>query len=231
MPKTPKERKNLVSLDFIDENNKISFHTIEEIKKKKKEQEQIMNDQLITKVPISPYSFKNKKRMSNVSNNNIPPNLNSYFEKYDKLIKEINKKIDKNVNHLIVLENSSTKKYEELLQQIKFIIDNIRPMHKNKNIVSQVFSNYDSLSIGQNNNFLMTAINYTKKNPIKPRKKINIKIDANKSYFENKKINNNDFSEMNLLTDTEPPCLNTDNSIQVLNTVEPFLIKKFSEKK
>ena len=36
---------------------------------------------------------------------------------------------------------------------------------------------------------------------------------------------------MNLLTDTEPPCLNTDNSVQVLNTVEPFLIKKFSEKK
>jgi hypothetical protein len=78
----------------------------------------------------------------------------------------------------------------------------------------------------------MTAINYSKKNNLnRPRKKINIKIDANKTFFENKKMNNQDFSEMNLLTDTDPPYLHTDNSIKVLNTVEPYLIKKFSEKK
>ena len=231
-PKTPKERKNIVSLDFVEDKNKISFKTFEEMEKLKKQQ-QIMNDNILSLISSSPNSYKNKKRMSNVSNKNIiPPNLNIYFEKYDKLIKDLNKKIDRNEKHLSELESTSIKKNEEIFKQLKFIIDNIKPVHKNKQVVSQVFSNFDSLSIGQNNNFLMTAINYTKKNyPIKPRKKINITIDANKTFIENKKINNNDFSELNLLTDTEPPCLNTDNSVQVLNTVEPFLIKKFTEKK
>ena len=235
IPQTPSKKKNLVSLDFIEKNNKITFNSIEEMEKKNKKEQIINNDNLLTIVPLSPNSLKNKKRIStfsNNNNNNIIPNLNSYFEKYDKLIKEINKKIDKNENHLYGLENSSTKKFEELLEQIRFIIDNIQPIHKNKNVISQVLSNYDSLTIGQNNNFLMTAINYSKKNNLnRPRKKINIKIDANKTFFENKKMNNQDFSEMNLLTDTDPPYLHTDNSIKVLNTVEPYLIKKFSEKK
>ena len=82
----------------------------------------------------------------------------------------------------------------------------------------------------------MTTINFSKKNNFsnftRSKKKINIKIDAEQKVDEKKgSSSNKDFSKINILSDTEPPYLKTDNSIETLNSIQPYLIKKFTEKK
>ena len=59
-------------------------------------------------------------------------------------------------------------------------------VQKKKKIVSHVYQNNDSLSIGKNNNFLMTTINFNKKMPNIPKKKLNIKINDDINSKDNK---------------------------------------------
>ena len=236
IPQSPK--KNLTTLDYIEEKN---F----EIKDQKKSHiqndnsQKLQSDDLLTIIPLTPKSSR-KKRGSLFNNNNINNNNNNknnveIIEKFNKKISDLTSQIEKNENHLYGLEAATSKKFEEVLEQIRNLLNNIQPHHKKKTIISEVFSNNDNLSLGNHNNFLMTTINFAKKsnfsNMNKPKKKINIKIDAEQSFNE-KKANSSykDFSKINIISETDPPYLKTENSIETLNTVEPFLIKKFTQK-
>ena len=237
IPQSPK--KNLTTLDYIEEKN---F----EIKDQKKSHiqndnsQKLQSDDLLTIIPLTPKSSR-KKRGSLFNNNNINNNNNNknnveIIEKFNKKISDLTSQIEKNENHLYGLEAATSKKFDEVLEQIRNLLNNIQPHHKKKSIISNVFSNYDSLSLGNYNNFLMTTINFSKKNNFsnftRSKKKINIKIDAEQKVDEKKgSSSNKDFSKINILSDTEPPYLKTDNSIETLNSIQPYLIKKFSEKK
>ena len=237
IPQSPK--KNLTTLDYIEEKN---F----EIKDQKKSHiqndnsQKLQSDDLLTIIPLTPKSSR-KKRGSLFNNNNINNNNNNknnveIIEKFNKKISDLTSQIEKNENHLYGLEAATSKKFDEVLEQIRNLLNNIQPHHKKKSIISNVFSNYDSLSLGNYNNFLMTTINFSKKNNFsnftRSKKKINIKIDAEQKVDEKKgSSSNKDFSKINILSDTEPPYLKTDNSIETLNSIQPYLIKKFTEKK
>ena len=237
IPQSPK--KNLTTLDYIEEKN---F----EIKDQKKSyiqndnSQKLQSDDLLTIIPLTPKSSR-KKRGSLFNNNNINNNNNNknnveIIEKFNKKISDLTSQIEKNENHLYGLEAATSKKFDEVLEQIRNLLNNIQPHHKKKSIISNVFSNYDSLSLGNYNNFLMTTINFSKKNNFsnftRSKKKINIKIDAEQKVDEKKgSSSNKDFSKINILSDTEPPYLKTDNSIETLNSIQPYLIKKFTEKK
>jgi hypothetical protein len=237
IPQSPK--KNLTTLDYIEEKN---F----EIKDQKKSHiqndnsQKFQSDDLLTIIPLTPKSSR-KKRGSLFNNNNINNNNNNknnveILEKFNKKISDLTSQIEKNENHLYGLEAATSKKFDEVLEQIRNLLNNIQPHHKKKSIISNVFSNYDSLSLGNYNNFLMTTINFSKKNNFsnftRSKKKINIKIDAEQKVDEKKgSSSNKDFSKINILSDTEPPYLKTDNSIETLNSIQPYLIKKFTEKK
>ena len=237
IPQSPK--KNLTTLDYIEEKN---F----EIKDQKKSHiqndnsQKLQSDDLLTIIPLTPKSSR-KKRGSLFNNNNINNNNNNknnveIIEKFNKKISDLTSQIEKNENHLYGLEAATSKKFDEVLEQIRDLLNNIQPHHKKKSIISNVFSNYDSLSLGNYNNFLMTTINFSKKNNFsnftRSKKKINIKIDAEQKVDEKKgSSSNKDFSKINILSDTEPPYLKTDNSIETLNSIQPYLIKKFTEKK
>ena len=238
IPQSPK--KNLTTLDYIEEKN---F----EIKDQKKSHiqndnsQKLQSDDLLTIIPLTPKSSR-KKRGSLFNNNNINNNNNNInnveiIEKFNKKISDLTSQIEKNENHLYGLEAATSKKFDEVLEQIRNLLNNIQPHHKKKSIISNVFSNYDSLSLGNYNNFLMTTINFSKKNNFsnftRSKKKINIKIDAEQQKVDEKKgsSSNKDFSKINILSDTEPPYLKTDNSIETLNSIQPYLIKKFTEKK
>ena len=224
-------KKNLATLDYSEEKNfqikeQINYHS------KNDKNQTIPTDNQA--VQLTPNTLR-KKRVS-LFNNNI--NNDYYIEmmhKFSKQISDLSYQIQKNENHLYGLEAATSKKFEEVLEQIRNLLNNIQPHHKKKTIVSEVFSNNDNLSLGNHNNFLMTTINFAKKsnfsNMNKPKKKINIKIDAEQSFNE-KKANSSykDFSKINIISETDPPYLKTDNSIETLNTVEPFLIKKFTQK-
>ena len=236
IPQSPK--KNLTTLDYIEEKN---F----EIKDQKKSHiqndnsQKLQSDDLLTIIPLTPKSSR-KKRGSLFNNNNINNNNNNInnnnnnknnveiIEKFNKKISDLTSQIEKNENHLYGLEAATSKKFDEVLEQIRNLLNNIQPHHKKKSIISNVFSNYD--------NFLMTTINFSKKNNFsnftRSKKKINIKIDAEQKVDEKKgSSSNKDFSKINILSDTEPPYLKTDNSIETLNSIQPYLIKKFTEKK
>ena len=191
IPQSPK--KNLTTLDYIEEKN---F----EIKDQKKSHiqndnsQKLQSDDLLTIIPLTPKSSR-KKRGSLFNNNNINNNNNNInnveiIEKFNKKISDLTSQIEKNENHLYGLEAATSKKFDEVLEQIRNLLNNIQPHHKKKSIISNVFSNYDSLSLGNYNNFLMTTINFSKKNNFsnftRSKKKINIKIDAEQSFNEKK---------------------------------------------
>ncbi len=238
IPQSPK--KNLTTLDYIEEKN---F----EIKDQKKSHiqndnsQKLQSDDLLTIIPLTPKSSRKKRgslfNNNNINNNNINNNNVEIIEKFNKKISDLTSQIEKNENHLYGLEAATSKKFDEVLEQIRNLLNNIQPHHKKKSIISNVFSNYDSLSLGNYNNFLMTTINFSKKNNFsnftRSKKKINIKIDAEQQKVDEKKgsSSNKDFSKINILSDTEPPYLKTDNSIETLNSIQPYLIKKFTEKK
>ena len=102
---------------------------------------------------------------------------------------------------------------------------------KKKNVVSHVYQNSDTLSIGKTNNFLMTTINFNKKMPNIPKKKFNIKINDNINSKDNKtKIKS--FSGLNIFTDVDANSIVTsENSRKLLKNIEPYLIKKFTDNK
>ena len=224
-------KKNLATLDYSEEKNFQIKEQINSLSKNDKNQKIPTDNEA---VQLTPNTLR-KKRVS-LFNNNI--NNDYYIEmmhKFSKQISDLSYQIEKNENHLYGLEAATSKKFEEVLEQIRNLLNNIQPHHKKKTIISEVFSNNDNLSLGNHNNFLMTTINFAKKsnfsNMNKPKKKINIKIDAEQSFNE-KKANSSykDFSKINIISETDPPYLKTENSIETLNTVEPFLIKKFTQK-
>ena len=185
------------------------------------------NNNLITIIPLSK-NLENKKRFSSFS----PIQINQNFiEQNEKNINELNTKIDSTVNHLYALEESTTKKFEEILEQIRVIINHMGNVQKKKNVVSHVYQNSDTLSIGKTNNFLMTTINFNKKMPNIPKKKFNIKINDNINSKDNKtKIKS--FSGLNIFTDVDANSIVTsENSRKLLKNIEPYLIKKFTDNK
>ena len=188
------------------------------------------NNNLLTIIPLSKaLDNKNKKkRFSSFSPIQISQN---FIEQNEKNLKEINIKIDSTVNHLYALEESTTKKFEELLEQIRVIINHMGNVQKKKKVVSHVYQNNDSLSLGKNNNFLMTTINFNKKMPNIHKKKLNIKInDENNSKDNKNKIKS--FSNLNIFNDGDANSIVTsDNSRKLLKNIEPYLIKKFTDNK
>ncbi len=177
---------------------------------------------LLTIIPLSKI---NKK--INLNSNQINDKI--LIEQNEKYFNEINHKIELTENHLNALEESTTKKFEEILEQIKLIIDNMGQLKKKKKIISNVYSNNDNLSIGKTNNFLMTTINFSKKTPIIPKRKLKINYtdDIPIRLTKNDKIKS--FSGLNIFNEYNNS-LNIDNSRIVLKNIEPFLIKKFEEK-
>jgi len=191
------------------------------------------NNNLITIIPLNKNSDKkinqNKKRFSTFS----PIQINQNFiEQNEKNINEINNKIDSTNNHLYALEESTTKKFEEILEQIRIIINHMGNVQKKKKIVSHVYQNNDSLSIGKNNNFLMTAINFNKKISTIPKKKLNIKINDDINNKDNNKNRIRSFSNLNIFNDIDATTIiNSDNNRKLLKNIEPYLIKKFTDNK
>ena len=101
-----------------------------------------------------------------------------------------------------------------------------------KKIVSHVYQNNDSLSIGKNNNFLMTAINFNKKISNIPKKKLNIKINDDINNKDNNKNRIRSFSNLNIFNDIDATTIiNSDNNRKLLKNIEPYLIKKFTDNK
>ena len=220
----------------------------------------ISDSSLITILPINKnknnnnYNSHNRSNsnnnINNINNYNINSNYNiqkfsslspitiplnkKYMEENDKKLNEINNKIDTTVYQLYALEESTNKKFEDILEQIKVIIENMGKVQKKKKVVSSVFGNNDSLSIGKNNNFLMTAVSINKKNSVIPKKKLNIRFakddDNDVPIRELKRKRIKSFRNLRIFNDTEGSLLSSDNSRKLLKTIEPFLIKKFTDK-
>ena len=174
----------------------------------------------------------NIQKVSSLSPITIPLNK-KYMEENDKKLNEINNKIDTTVYQLYALEESTNKKFEDILEQIKVIIENMGKVQKKKKVVSSVFGNNDSLSIGNNNNFLMTAVSINKKNSVIPKKKLNIRFandDDDVPIRELKRKRIKSFRNLRIFNDTEGSLISSDNSRKLLKTIEPFLIKKFTDK-
>ena len=133
IPQSPK--KNLTTLDYIEEKN---F----EIKDQKKSHiqndnsQKLQSDDLLTIIPLTPKSSR-KKRGSLFNNNNINNNNNNknnveIIEKFNKKISDLTSQIEKNENHLYGLEAATSKKFDEVLEQIRNLLNNIQPHHKKK---------------------------------------------------------------------------------------------------
>ena len=140
IPQSPK--KNLTTLDYIEEKN---F----EIKDQKKSHiqndnsQKLQSDDLLTIIPLTPKSSR-KKRGSLFNNNNINNNNNNknnveIIEKFNKKISDLTSQIEKNENHLYGLEAATSKKFDEVLEQIRNLLNNIQPHHKKKVLLVMYF--------------------------------------------------------------------------------------------
>ena len=141
------------------------------------------------------------------------------------------KKIDSTENHILDLEQSTSKKFEEILQQIKIIIENMGEIKKKKRVLSNVFTNNDNLSLGKTNNFLMTTINFSKKTNIIHKRRLNkLSLDENNPIRLTKGDKIKSFSNLNIFSDNEGNFFNSESKKKI-NQIESFLIKKFHENK
>ncbi len=101
-------------------------------KKKIKQSRNSNSNDAITEtdlITIIPLTKKKKKNISTINNNEIA--INSIEEK-EKYFLEIKKKIYLNEKHVLDLEQSTSKKFDQILEQIKVIIENIGQIKKKK---------------------------------------------------------------------------------------------------
>jgi hypothetical protein len=80
----------------------------------------------------------------------------------------------------------------------------------------------------------MTEVSINKKNSVIPKKKLNIRFakddDNDVPIRELKRKRIKSFRNLRIFNDTEGSLLSSDNSRKLLKTIEPFLIKKFTDK-
>ena len=80
----------------------------------------------------------------------------------------------------------------------------------------------------------MTAVSINKKNSVIPKKKLNIRFvkddDDDVPIRELKRKRIKSFRNLRIFNDTEGSLISSDNSRKLLKTIEPFLIKKFTDK-
>ena len=220
--------KSISTESNFNSTNKI-YHSFEQ-KNIKKSRNSNSNDAITETdlITIIPLNKKKKNNISNINNNEI--NIKS-IEEREKFFHEMQKKIDLTENHILDLEQSTSKKFEQILQQIKIIIENMGEIKKKKRVLSNVFTNNDNLSLGKTNNFLMTTINFSKKTNIIHKRKLNkLSLDENNPIRLTKGDKIKSFSNLNIFSDNEGNFFNSESK-KKLNQIESFLIKKFHENK
>ena len=162
-----------------------------------------------------------------------PNNVNRINE---NKINEINIKIIKVEKHIIDLENKTKKQFEQILTQLKTLINKKKFEEKNDNIqkINNTFRNdYFSKTFSNIN----INDNYKKPNKKRPKLYVTKKLSLKMSESERKtitsfqsKYDSNKVIEDNNKNNNNKNMLNQMNNVDLINKIEPYLINKFKDK-
>ena len=162
-----------------------------------------------------------------------PSNVNRINE---NKINEINIKIIKVEKHIIDLENKTKKQFEQILTQLKTLINNKK--FEEKNNIQKINNTYRNDYFCKTFSNININDNYKKPNKKRPKlyvtKKLSLKMseserktitsfhskyESNKVIVDNNKNNNNNINMLNQM-----------NNVTLINKIEPYLINKFKDK-
>ena len=151
----------------------------------------------------------------------------------DDKINEINLKIIKFQKHIIDLENKTQKQFENILTQIKRLInkkkiddsnDNKPKIHHNTSRSDFFCKTFSNININDN---------YTKPSKKRPKLYVNKKLSLKMSESERKTITSfhSKYSSNKLIDENNNKNLfKPMNNVTLINKIEPYLINKFKDK-
>jgi hypothetical protein len=161
-----------------------------------------------------------------------PSNVNRINE---NKINEINIKIIKVEKHIIDLENKTKKQFEQILTQLKTLINNKK--FEEKNNIQKINNTYRNDYFCKTFSNININDNYKKPNKKRPKLYVTKKLSLKMSESERKtitsfqsKYDSNKVIEDNNKNNNNKNMLNQMNNVDLINKIEIYLINKFKDK-
>ena len=154
-----------------------------------------------------------------------PNNVNRINE---NKINEINIKIIKVEKHIIDLENKTKKQFEQILTQLKTLINNKK--FEEKNNIQKINNTYRNDYFCKTFSNININDNYKKPNKKRPKLYVTKKLSLKMSESERKTITSfhKQYNSNKIINDNN--IIKPMNNVSLINKIEPYLINKFKDK-